>query len=307
MELAVKIKDRILPNPVGLASGTCGYGLEMKDYLDLNQLGAIYSKAISLKPRAGNPGQRLQESPCGLLNSIGLANVGLEVFVKEKLPLLEKYSCPIIINVAASTEEEFITIVEELNPYSGVWGYEINISCPNVSKGGMSFGTDPKLVEELTRKLRCKTEKPLIMKLSPNVQDIGEIAAAAENGGADALSCINTLRGMAIDIDQKKPVLARGFGGLSGPAIRPVGIAAVFTVSRRVKIPVIGLGGISCGRDAVEYLLAGASAIQIGTANFLDPEVAISVLDYIKDYMKKHKLLSIYQFKEILADWQPLS
>jgi dihydroorotate dehydrogenase (NAD+) catalytic subunit len=284
MDLSVALGSKRLPNPVGVASGTFGYGSEYESLVDLSAVGAIFTKAVTLQPRPGNDIPRIIETPAGLLNSIGLANVGIERFVKEKMPFLAQLPCAIIPNVAGATEEEYSQVIERLEGHSSIFGYEINISCPNVKHGGLAFGTDPVAVEKLTADLRQKTAKPLIVKLTPNVTDITTIAKAAEQGGADAVSCINTLVGMVIDINKKRPVLAAGTGGLSGPAIRPVGVAMTWRVSRAVKIPVIGIGGIMSAEDALQYLLAGASAVQLGTANFVDPASASRVLEGIKTY-----------------------
>ena len=298
MNLKVKIKDKELFNPVGVASGTFGYGQEFEDLCDFNTIGAIYTKAVTIKPRPGNNTPRLVETPAGMLNSIGLANVGADEFIKSKLQYLSTLPSAAIVNVAGTLEDDYIQVIEKLDEFDAVWGYEINLSCPNVKHGCMSVGTDPKLVEEYTQNLRKKTDKPLIIKLTPNVTDITEIAKAAEAGGADAISCINTLVGMIIDTKRKKTVLSAGTGGLSGPAILPVGIACVYKVSRSVKIPVVGIGGITTANDAVQYLLAGASAIQIGTANFTDTNTSEIVLSGIKEYMDENKFSSISDFHQ---------
>ena len=294
--MTVTIGGKKLPNPVGVASGTFGYGSEYERLIGLDNLGAVYTKAVTVEPRPGNGIPRIIETPSGMLNAIGLANVGLDAFIEAKIPYFEQLSCPVIVNVAGSMGEDYLKVVERLDEYNAVWGYEINVSCPNVKHGCLAFGSDPQQVESLTKQLRAKTRKPLIVKLTPNVTNIGEIAAGAEQGGADAVSCINTLLGMVIDIKKKKPVLQNNTGGLSGPAIRPVGIAAVYNVSRCVSIPVIGLGGIMCASDAIEYLLAGASAIQVGTGTFVDPGIPEKVLIGIKDYMKEEKMHSLSDF-----------
>lgn len=301
MDLSVKIGGKILPNPVGVASGTFGYGSEYEELIDVSKLGAIYTKAVTILPRQGNDIPRIVETPSGIINSIGLANVGVEKFVTDKIPYLSKLPCAIIANVAGSTEDEYASVTETLEQCDTLWGYEINISCPNVKCGGMSFGTDPVLVEKLTSRLRKLTVKPLIIKLTPNVTDITVIAKAAQNGGADAVSCINTLVGMVIDTKSKRPVLQMKTGGLSGPAIRPVGVANTYRVSRAVSIPVIGMGGIMTADDAIQYLLAGASAIQIGTANFIDPLTAVKVLDGIRLYCEREKFNSIKEINEACA------
>jgi len=285
-DLRVRLGPLELPNPVGVASGTFGYGSEYEQLVDLDALGALYTKAVTPEPRAGNEVPRIVETPSGMLNSIGLANPGLEAFVAGKLPALRGYGCPVIVNVAGSTEDDYRRVVERIEAEGGVSGYEINVSCPNVKHGGLAFGTDPSQVERLTAALRAVTERCLIVKLTPNVADIASIAKAAEAGGADAVSCINTLVGMAIDVGRRRPLLATGTGGLSGPAIRPVGVAAVYRASRAVAIPVVGLGGIMCADDALEYLLAGASAVQVGTGTFVDPRCASRVLAGIRAWME---------------------
>jgi dihydroorotate dehydrogenase (NAD+) catalytic subunit len=300
IDLSVKLGNRILPNPVGVASGTFGYGSEYEELIDISKLGAIYTKAVTLKPRPGNDIPRIIETPSGILNSIGLANVGIDKFISEKIPYLQNLPCAIIANVAGSTEEEYAQVTERLESCSSLWGYEINVSCPNVKKGCLSFGTDPVQVEKLTSLLRSVTKKPLIIKLTPNVTDITVIAKAAQNGGADAISCINTITGMVIDTKKKKTVLPMKTGGLSGPAIRPVGVAMTYRVSRAVTIPVIGMGGIMCADDALQYLLAGASAIQIGTGNFVDPRIATDVLEGINEYCEAENISSIRQLNSFL-------
>jgi dihydroorotate dehydrogenase (NAD+) catalytic subunit len=300
MDLSITIGKKKLANPVGVASGTFGYGSEYEQLFDFSSIGALYTKAVTLSPRAGNDIPRIVETPSGILNSIGLANVGVERFLMEKMPFCETLPCAVIVNVAGSTRDEYVSVVERLEQSETIFGYEINISCPNVKHGGMAFGTDPKLVAELTADLRSRTQRPLIVKLTPNVTDITVIARAAQAGGADAVSCINTLVGMAIDVDAKRPVLPLKTGGLSGPAIRPVGVAATFAVSRAVSIPVIGIGGIASGRDALEYLLAGASAIQIGTANFVDPSTASQVLSAIRSFAEREKLTCIKDFHQFI-------
>ncbi len=296
MDLSLQVRGSVLPNPVGVASGTFGYGEEYAPLADLDRLGAVYTKAVTPEPRRGNPLPRLVETPGGLINSIGLANVGVEVFLKKKIPYLESLGCPVILNVAGRMEEDYEEVVRQVEGQKAIWGYEVNISCPNVKHGGLAFGTDPLQVERLTAALRRLTDKPLIMKLTPNVTDIRAVARAAEQGGADALSCINTVMGMAVDIHRRKPAIPACTGGLSGPAIKPVGVAAVYRVSKAVRIPVIGLGGIMNADDAVEYLLAGASAIQIGTANFVQPDISIRVLEGIISYMQEAGFSRISDF-----------
>jgi len=303
MELSVTIGKRTLKNPVGVASGTFGYGEEYAELCDLEQIGAIYTKAISLEPRRGNPTPRIVETPSGMLNAIGLANVGIERFITEKLPYLEDLASKgtaIIPNVSGTTEEDYCEVIRRLEGIDTVWGYEINLSCPNVKHGALAFGTDPVMVESITSKMRKFTEKPLIIKLSPNVTDIAAIAKAAQQGGADAVSCINTLIGMVIDTKKQNIVLANKTGGLSGPAVRPVGVAACYKVSRAVSIPVIGIGGITCADDALQYLLAGAKAFQIGTQNFVEPDIAGVVSADIESYMKENGFRSIADINAVL-------
>ena len=292
-DLRVRIGGAVLPNPVGVASGTFGYGGEYESLLDLSRLGALYTKAITLTPRSGNDLPRIVETPAGILNSIGLANVGVERFISEKAPELASFGCPVIANVAGSTEEEYAGVIERLEICTMLIGYEINVSCPNVKHGGLAFGTDPAQIERLTAALRKTTAKPLIIKLTPNVTDIAVIARAAEAGGADALSCINTCVGMVIDTRKKKPVFAMKTGGLSGPAIRPIGVALTYKVCRAVSIPVIGMGGIMSGDDALQYLLAGACAVQVGTGTFIDPKLPNRIVDEIEQYCRAEKLSTI--------------
>ncbi len=305
LDMSVRIGELELPNPVGVASGTFGYGEEYAPLLDLSQLGALYTKAVAPEYRAGNPAPRLVDTPAGMLNSIGLANPGLDAFIAEKLPGLKARRCPVIVNVAGKTEDDYVEVLERLEAEEGIAGYEINVSCPNVAHGGLAFGTEPAQVERLTRRLRDSLanraggsgRRPLIVKLSPNVTDITIIAKAAEAGGADALSCINTLVGMVIDTKAKRPVLAMKTGGLSGPAIRPVGVAMVYKASRAVSIPVIGLGGITDADDALQYLLAGAVAIQVGTALFSRPEAPLDILAGIRAFMEREHISRVTEIR----------
>jgi dihydroorotate dehydrogenase (NAD+) catalytic subunit len=292
-----------LQNPVGVASGTFGYGSEYEQLVNLDRLGAIFTKAVTLEPRAGNDIPRLVETPAGLLNSIGLANVGVESFIRDKMTYLSTLSCAVVANVAGSKEQEYLSVLEMLEERCGLWGYEINLSCPNVKQGGMAFGTDPDLIESLTSRLRKMTQKPLIIKLTPNVTDIAVLARAAEQGGADGISCINTLVGMVIDVENKRPVLPSLTGGLSGPAIRPVGVSMTYRASRAVSIPVIGVGGITTANDALQYLLAGASAVQIGTANFVDPGVPEKVLEGISSFLEKEGLVQLSDLHRWIEEW----
>ncbi|MFP4444335.1 MAG: dihydroorotate dehydrogenase [Spirochaetia bacterium] len=301
MRLAVKIGAKQLPNPVGIASGTVGYGSEYEKLIDLDKLGALYTKAVTPEMRPGNCIPRLVETPSGLINSIGLANVGLNNFVKHKLPYLSALRCPVIVNVAGSRQEDYLSVVRELEERNAiVWGYELNVSCPNVKEGGIAFGTDPEATRRLTESIRRITGKPLIVKLTPNVTDITVTARAAEEGGADGISCINTVVGMVIDIERKRSVIPGGTAGLSGPAIRPIGVAAVYRVSRSVSIPVIGIGGISSWEDGVQYLLAGASALQLGTAVFIDPAAPQKVLEGVTAYADREGIGEIAGFHKFL-------
>jgi len=292
-DLRLRIGRLELANPVGLASGTFGYGSEYEELVDVDALGALYTKAVTLALRPGNPVPRIVETPSGMLNSIGLANPGVEAFIADRLPTLRARRCAVFVNVAGASEEEYLEVVERLEEAVGVDGYEINLSCPNVRQGGLAFGTDPARIERLTRALRDRTDRPLVVKLTPNVTDIAGIAKAAEAGGADAVSCINTLVGMAIDVGRRRPVLAMGSGGLSGPAMRPVGVACCYKASRAVRIPVIGLGGIGCADDALQYLLAGARAVQVGTGTFVEPRCALFVLAGIERWMEEQGVLKV--------------
>ena len=284
------IRGTKFSNRIFVASGTFGYGDEVTDLVDLNRLGGIMTKSLSAKPRDGNPPPRIAETASGMLNSIGLANIGVKKFVGEKLPILQKYPCAVIANVAASTLEEYCSVVEVLDPHKRVDGFEINVSCPNVKEGGLSFGTDVAKVAQITREVRKRTAKPLIMKLTPNVTHISEFARAAEAEGADAVSVINTLIGMSVNIRTWKPKLSTVTGGLSGPAIKPVALAKVYEVYKSVKIPVFGIGGISTWEDAVEFFLVGASAVQVGTANFVSPATGMSIRDGVAQYCAERSI-----------------
>jgi dihydroorotate dehydrogenase (NAD+) catalytic subunit len=290
INLSVEIAGIQFQNPVLTASGTFGYGMEYTDFIDLNLLGGIVVKGLSIKPSHGNSPPRMVETASGMLNAIGLQNIGVEVFINEKLPLLKKFNANIIVNFFGDTQDEYVLAAERLNDITEIAALEMNISCPNVEKGGMTFGTEPKITEELVRKVRKVTSSPLIVKLSPNVTDIVVMAKAAVNGGADALSIINTLLGMAIDIKTRCPMLANVTGGLSGPAIKPVALRMVWQVAKAVDIPIIGIGGIMNAQDALQFIIAGASAIQVGTANFIDPSISVKILEGIKNYCQKDKI-----------------
>ncbi|MCH7498509.1 MAG: dihydroorotate dehydrogenase, partial [Nitrospinae bacterium] len=280
-DISVKLGALELSNPVIAASGTFGYGLEFIPFLDLNRLGGFCTKGLSLKPRVGNPVPRVFETASGMLNAIGLENVGLEKFRDEKLPLLQPYRTRIIANFFGDTVQEYAEMAEQLSGLERIDALEMNISCPNVEEGGLAFSSSPRIVEQVVAAVRPVTSKYLIVKLSPNVTDICEIAQAAQQAGADAVSLVNTYLGMALDITTRKPYLANTSGGLSGPSIKPVALHQVYQVARSVTIPVIGIGGIRTAEDALEFLMAGASAVQVGTANFFDPAVTIKIIDGI--------------------------
>ena len=296
VSLKVNIAGLELKNPIITASGTFGYAKEFEDFIDLSQLGAIIVKSISLKPRQGNKPPRTVETPSGMLNAIGLQNEGVEKFLSEKLPYLEKLNTVIIANIVGETIDEFKELAKILTLQNRIDAFEINISCPNVKKGGMSFGTSPDLTFEVISAIRKITEKPIIAKLTPNVTDITAIAKSAEDAGADALSLINTIVGMAVDIETRKPVLGNITGGLSGPAIKPVGLRMVYQVINKVKIPVIGIGGIMNYKDALEYLLIGAKAVQIGTANFINPRATIEIINGIRKFLEEKNISDINDF-----------
>jgi dihydroorotate dehydrogenase (NAD+) catalytic subunit len=274
-----------LKNPVMTASGTFGYGREFADLIDLNRLGAIIVKGLSLEPSKGNPPLRIVETRCGMLNAIGLENVGLEAFVKEKIPFLQNLTTPTLVNIYGKTKEEYAELAARLEDIEAVSGIEVNISCPNVKAGGVAFGAYPQTAAEVVRAVRSKTTRLLVVKLSPNVTDIAEIARSVEAAGADSISLINTITGMAIDIESRRPKLANTTGGLSGPAIKPIALRMVWQVAQSVKIPVIGVGGIMNATDALEFLIAGATAVQIGTANFINPRATLDVIEGIESYL----------------------
>ena len=279
-----------MKNPVMTASGTFGYGSEYVDFIDLNKLGAVVVKGITSVPWTGNSMPRIFETPSGMLNAIGLQNVGVDGFIDKKLPYLRNFDVPVIVNICGKQVEEYLEVTEKLDAADGVAAIELNISCPNLHCGGMSFGVDPKLTDELVKGVREKTTLPLLVKLSPNVTDITVIACAAEDAGADGLSVINTALGMAIDINTRRPQLANITGGLSGPAIKPIAIRMVWQVYNAVSIPIIGMGGIMTGDDAIEFFIAGASAVAVGTANFINPRASLDVADGIQEYLERHEL-----------------
>ncbi len=292
IDTKVKIGGLTLKNPVMTASGTFGYGLEFEEYIDLNKPGAIIVKGLAIRPVKGNKPQRLAETPCGIINSIGLQNIGVEKFISEKLPYLEKYKTPVIANIYGVNINDYVKTGEKLSD-TPVAGVEINISCPNVKKGGMQFASDKKAVASMVRRIKRVFSGAVIVKLSPNTGNIAEMAKTCEDSGADAVSLINTLTAMAVDLDKRKPVLDNVYGGLSGPAIKPIALAMVHKVSGAVKIPVIGVGGIMSHRDALEFLVAGASAVQAGTVNFRDPAAVVKIIKGIEEYMKKNKIRKI--------------
>ncbi|MDI6781807.1 MAG: dihydroorotate dehydrogenase [bacterium] len=296
-DISVSIGKLRLKNPVLCASGCFGYGQEYAELVDLSMLGGIILKGITLKERQGNPMPRIIETPAGMLNSVGLQNMGLSRFLREKLPLLSNIPTAVIANICGETPEEYAAIAKELSDKAGISALEINISCPNVSHGGMSFGQDMMLTFEVVNLVRKQTSLPLIVKLSPNVTDIASIAKAAVDGGADALSLINTLLGMAMDIKTKKPYLANITGGLSGPAVKPVALRMVWEVCKAVSVPVIGQGGIMSWEDSLEFLLVGATAVCIGTANFVNPKAGMEIAQGIKDYMKQHKIIDLRKIR----------
>lgn len=280
--------DLSLANPVMTASGTFGYGIEYSEIIDIQTLGAIVCKGTTLRPREGNPQPRLAETASGLLNSVGLQNIGVEAVVREMAPLWAQWKVPVIVNIAGETIDEYAEIAARLEGVAGVSGIEVNISCPNLASGGIEFGTDPVVAAKVTSAIKSASSLPVIVKLSPNVTDITEIAIAVTEAGADAITLINSVRGMAICINKNKPSLGNVVGGLSGPAIKPIALYMVYKVAGVVDVPVIGCGGISCANDALEFIMAGASAIQVGTANLSDPRAALDVLDGIEQFVAKN-------------------
>jgi dihydroorotate dehydrogenase (NAD+) catalytic subunit len=292
-DLKTKLGRLELQNPVIAASGTFGYGLEYEPLVDLNLLGGIVVKGLSLKPMAGNPPPRTVETPCGMLNAIGLANIGVEAFLKEKLPRLRGLKTKIIVNIYGHHMDDYGELASVLKGVDGISALEVNISCPNVECGGMVFGIDPDVSARVTERVVKNTDKPVIVKLSPNVADVGVIARAVESAGAHIISLINTITGMAIDVETRRPKLANIFGGLSGPAIRPVAVRMVYQVAKTVKIPVIGMGGVMDYRDALEFLIAGARAVQVGTANFVNPRAMLEIVEGLKSYCEEKGITCI--------------
>lgn len=293
MDLSVKLPGLNLKNPIIPASGCFGYGREFAELYDLSKLGGIAIKSATPKERFGNPTPRIAETPMGMLNAIGLQNHGVDWIIENELPFLSQFDTEIIANIAGATEEDYIEVIEKMNDNPVVKAYELNISCPNVRHGGMGLGTSPELAAEMTRRAKAAARKPVYVKLSPNVTDIVSIAKACEKAGADGLVMINTLLGMRMDLRTAKPLLANGTGGLSGPAIKPVGIRCVYQCAQAVSIPIIGVGGISNAADVVEYLYAGASAVEVGAANFIDPYVCLTIIDQLPEVLEKYGNTSV--------------
>jgi len=300
--MAVNLGRLKLNNPVMAASGTFGYGEEYAGYIDLDKLGAIVVKGLSLKPRLGNPPPRIMETTGGMLNSVGLQNIGVDAFIEEKLPFLREYDAAVIANIYGETYDEYKKVARILSLAKGVHALEVNISCPNVKNGGLSFGCDPKIAARVTRTVKDETGLPVIVKLTPNVTDIAVIAQAVEKAGADAISLINTLTGMSVDLKTRRPHLKNITGGLSGPAIKPVALRMVWQVVQKVSVPVIGIGGIMTARDALEFLIVGAKAVQIGTANFINPHATLEVIEGIKNYLTANKIKDV---NEIIGTFRP--
>ena len=292
-DLRVNIGALALKNPVLTASGTFGYGEEFGDFMDLSRLGGFIVKGTTLEPREGNPYPRMAETPSGMLNAVGLQNKGVDYFVEHIYPRIVSYDSEIVVNVSGAKIEDYVGVCERLSPLERIRAIEVNISCPNVKQGGMAFGTTCDGAASVTRAVRKAFDRTVIVKLSPNVTDIASIAKAVEAEGADSVSLINTLMGMAIDVERRKPMLSTITGGLSGPAVRPVAVRMVWQVAKAVSIPVVGLGGIMNGRDALEFIMAGATAVEVGTANFIDPAVTVSIVDYINEYCDRHGVKSV--------------
>ncbi len=293
MSLEVKIHNLKLKNPVMTASGTFGYGEEFADFIDLNRLGGIVVKGTTGERRQGNPYPRMAETPSGMLNAVGLQNVGVDTFCEKVYDRIKGLDTNIIVNVSGSSIEEYCRVAEKIDELEHIPAIELNISCPNVKKGGMGFGTNPDMAAQVVSEVRKVYHKTLIVKLTPNVTSIVDIAKAVEQAGADSVSLINTMLGMAIDVERQKPVLSTITGGLSGPCVKPVAVRMVWQVSHAVQIPVVGLGGITCASDALEFLMAGAKAVEVGTANFMDPQVTVKIIEGLEDYCRRHRINDI--------------
>jgi dihydroorotate dehydrogenase (NAD+) catalytic subunit len=300
-DLSVKLGNLSLQNPVMTASGTFGYGKEFKDLVDLDRLGGVIVKGLSLLPSKGNPPPRIAETPCGMLNAIGLENVGLEAFLQEKVPFLKTLKAPVLANVYGTDIDSYSELAARLSDIETVAGIEVNISCPNVKQGGIAFGSDPATAYEVTRTIRARYDGLVMVKLSPNVTDITQIAVAVADGGADSISLINTITGMAIDIKTRKPKIANITGGLSGPAIRPVAVRMVWQVAQAVSLPLVGIGGIMTAADALEFIIAGATAVQVGTANFINPRATEEIIDGIERYLIEHRIASVQELRGSMA------
>lgn len=295
VSLSVEISGLQLKNPILAASGTFGYGLEFTPFFDISRLGGFCTKGLSVEPMPGNLPGRISETPAGMLNAIGLENVGVRCFIEQKLPLLQAYDTHIIANIFGKTIDEFVALADALNECSQVSAFELNISCPNIKEGGIQFGHDPRMTHQVVQSVKHVSAKPVWVKLSPNVTDIAEFARSAEDAGADALTLVNTFLGMSVDVRKKRPMLSNLTGGLSGPAIRPLAVRLVYQTSRAVEIPVIGIGGITCARDALEFIVAGATAVQVGTANFFDPLACVKVIDGLSEYCRATNVEDINQ------------
>ncbi|MEJ6951656.1 dihydroorotate dehydrogenase [Natronospora cellulosivora (SeqCode)] len=293
--LSVDLAGLQLKNPLITASGTCGFAVELNEYIDIERLGAVTVKGITVDPRDGNPVPRIAETPSGILNSIGLENPGVDKFISEKLPELKDYELPIIVNISGHSLDDFACLASKLAPCDGIAALEVNVSCPNIEGGGMAFGTDSELIYKVGKIVRKEYDGKIIVKLSPNVTDIVEMACAAEESGADIISLINTLLGMKIDTRQRKPALANVFGGLSGPAVKPVALRMVYQVAQKVDIPIIGMGGIMTANDALEFLMAGATAVSVGTGTMVDPEILMEIIDGLEEYMRDNSIDSLDQ------------
>jgi len=293
VDLSVQVGSLKFRNPILLASGTVGYGNEISDFIDLNKIGGIVTKSLSLKPRKGNPPQRIVETSAGMLNAIGLQNVGVEEFLKEKIPFLKKFDVPLICNIAASTVEEYVECTRLLTSEEFIKGFEINVSCPNVKEGGLQFGNDLSAVGKITQRVKAVTNKPVFVKLSPNVSYISEFAKVVKEEGGDAVSAINTLVGTSFNINTRKPKIFNVFGGLSGPAIKPIALAKVLEIKQKVDIPIVGIGGIMNWKDVVEFMIVGASAIQIGTLNFIDPTASGKMVSDLENYCIENNIQKI--------------